>query len=570
MGHINSAFADNLHRWQQSGQPQAWVDARCGQWEPVDWFTLLGNLRHSEFWPLDPGEARALLERLRRERANLHRLIQSDLLRNWVEAHHGSWNHADWLALLDSLRNAGFWPIAFDAVGERLEELRAEWQNLRRWEQSGWPLRWIEEHHGAWSHSDWLALLRALRESEFWPLDLAAVGDVLERLKGPCRNFCRWIDSGEARQWVEARRGQWGHDDWLALLDHLRRSGYGPVDAEIVGRFLEESKRQYLNLRRWERSGQARTWVDAHQGQWTHDDWLALLDSLRRSEFWPMDPAAVGEVLAELRQEWQNLRRWQQSGQPLQWVEARGGAWEHKDWLALWEDLRRSEFWPLNYAAAEKLLMQTTAQWRNLRRWEEASQPWLWVKAHGGQWNHTDWQALLDTLQQSQYWPLDPEAVGAVLERVRQQYANLRRWRASGQPWQWLEAHQGHWGPDDWHALLATLRQSEFWPLEPALVLVELEALQEEKRNLCRWQESGEPRRWVQGRAGQWGHEDWLALLANLQRSAYWPLDPVAVGRVLEEARAEGQRSGGWPGPAWSEAGRAEMGEAPSGAKRAA
>ncbi len=58
------------------------------------------------------------------------------------------------------------------------------------------------------------------------------------------------------------------------------------------------------NLARWKASGQARAWVEAHRGVWNHNDWLALLDELRRSSFWPMQPDAVGAVLEEHKQEW--------------------------------------------------------------------------------------------------------------------------------------------------------------------------------------------------------------------------------------------------------------------------
>jgi hypothetical protein len=57
------------------------------------------------------------------------------------------------------------------------------------------------------------------------------------------------------------------------------------------------------NLRRWQESGQARAWVEAHQGRWDHDDWLALLEELRRSPFWPLQQDAVGRVLEELKLE---------------------------------------------------------------------------------------------------------------------------------------------------------------------------------------------------------------------------------------------------------------------------
>jgi hypothetical protein len=467
--------ADNLRRWYESGQPRAWVDSRCGHWGHADWLTLLGNLRHSEFWPLEPAEAGALLERLRRERANLGRLIQSRLPRRWVEARRGDWDHAAWLALLDGLRAAGFEPLHPEALLRVLEGLRAEWHNLRRWEDSGEPLRWLAARGGAWDHDDWLALVRALQRSEFWPLDLEAVGAVLERTKDGEGNLRRWLESGWPRRWVEAQRGGWGDAEWQALLEGLQRSEFWPLDPDAVRRALDEGRRRYWNLRRWEWSGQARAWVEARRGEWGHADWLALLEDLRQSEFWPLEPGAVGEVLRELQQDWQNLRRWQESGQGREWVEARQGRWGREDWLALLESLRRSEFWPLNPQAAEKEVRRVTAEWWNLRRWRESGQPWLWVKARGGQWGHADWLALLENLRQSQFWPLAPEAVGQVLEQVKREYGNLRRWVESGHPRRWVELRQGRWGLSDWRALLRALQQSEFWPLDPAMAQAALE-----------------------------------------------------------------------------------------------
>src|SRR6266436_5632190 len=44
------------------------------------------------------------------------------------------------------------------------------------------------------------------------------------------------------------------------------------------------------NVRRWRESGQAQAWIEVHKGQWNHDDWLKLLDTLKRSAFWPVKP----------------------------------------------------------------------------------------------------------------------------------------------------------------------------------------------------------------------------------------------------------------------------------------
>jgi hypothetical protein len=58
------------------------------------------------------------------------------------------------------------------------------------------------------------------------------------------------------------------------------------------------------NLRRWRASEQPRTWVEAHKGQWNHQEWIALLETLQRSSYWPMQPDEVGQVLEDVKAEW--------------------------------------------------------------------------------------------------------------------------------------------------------------------------------------------------------------------------------------------------------------------------
>ena len=57
------------------------------------------------------------------------------------------------------------------------------------------------------------------------------------------------------------------------------------------------------NLQRW-RQAAAMAWVTERQGQWNHAQWLHLLDQLRQSEYWPMDEEQIGRVLEETKQEW--------------------------------------------------------------------------------------------------------------------------------------------------------------------------------------------------------------------------------------------------------------------------
>jgi hypothetical protein len=292
-------LAENLQRWQASGQPLRWVEAHSGTWDHRDWLVLLANLRHTEFWPMDPDAVGAVLESLKQEKVNLRRWLASGEPRRWVEGQRGQWDHAAWLALLEKLEQSQFWPLRPDAVGRVLEDIRREWWNLRLWQDSGQARAWVEAHRGEWRHDDWLALLDTLRRSPYWPMDPAAVGEVLEQWKQRYWNCRRWEDSGHGRAWVEARQGRWDHDDWLLLVSELRQSQFWPLLPEAVGRALKRYRRELANLQRWEASGQARQWVESRQGRWDHDDWLALLGELAKSYYWPMAPAAVGRVLEE-------------------------------------------------------------------------------------------------------------------------------------------------------------------------------------------------------------------------------------------------------------------------------
>ncbi|MFN8443137.1 MAG: CHAT domain-containing protein [Caldilineaceae bacterium] len=57
-----------------------------------------------------------------------------------------------------------------------------------------------------------------------------------------------------------------------------------------------------------------------------------------------------------------------------------------------------------------------------LDRWRASDWPRSWVGAHRGQWNHADWEALLNDLRQSIYWPMESREVGLVLEELKREW----------------------------------------------------------------------------------------------------------------------------------------------------
>ena len=55
--------------------------------------------------------------------------------------------------------------------------------------------------------------------------------------------------------------------------------------------------------------------------------------------------------------------------------------------------------------------------------------------------------------------------------------------------------------------------------------------------NLKRWKLSSEPEEWVEEHLHGWNHNDWLGLLTSLHRTEHWPMEEAAIGQHLEMLR---------------------------------
>ena len=53
---------------------------------------------------------------------NIKRFAKTPIAMNFVKAHNGNWNHADWLKFLDEVKAKGYFPIDTDRVGLILED----------------------------------------------------------------------------------------------------------------------------------------------------------------------------------------------------------------------------------------------------------------------------------------------------------------------------------------------------------------------------------------------------------------------------------------------------------------
>jgi hypothetical protein len=108
------------------------------------------------------------------------------------------------------------------------------------------------------------------------------------------------------RDLVREQPGQLAEEDLAAIC---RLNGQGKEDLVELRRLAEQEMQRRRtagpaspeeNLRRWRQSA-APAWVATRRGQWNHQDWLDLLEGLKRSEYWPMNPNEIGQTLEELK-----------------------------------------------------------------------------------------------------------------------------------------------------------------------------------------------------------------------------------------------------------------------------
>jgi hypothetical protein len=56
-----------------------------------------------------------------------------------------------------------------------------------------------------------------------------------------------------------------------------------------------------ISLSEWATSEGPKQWVQEHNYNWDHQDWILLLEELRQSKYWPLDTNMVGTILEEIK-----------------------------------------------------------------------------------------------------------------------------------------------------------------------------------------------------------------------------------------------------------------------------
>src|SRR6266508_3538184 len=54
---------------------------------------------------------------------------------------------------------------------QQIDLRQAMWRNCQAWIDRGAPVRWVDEHRGSWNHQDWLGLLNSVKAGPFWPMN---------------------------------------------------------------------------------------------------------------------------------------------------------------------------------------------------------------------------------------------------------------------------------------------------------------------------------------------------------------------------------------------------------------
>ena len=63
----------------------------------------------------------------------------------------------------------------------------------------------------------------------------------------------------------------------------------------------------------------------------------------------------------------------------------------------------------------------------NLKKLRKSPIPMNFVKKQKGSWNHQDWLDFLKNLEEKQYFPIDTDKVGLILEEKKKQYLEAQK-----------------------------------------------------------------------------------------------------------------------------------------------
>lgn len=104
------------------------------------------------------------------------------------------------------------------------------------------------------------------------------------------------IPTKELDQWIKGRV-VWSHQEWVQLLENLRKKGYHQVVdnyewQKAVGKYLEEARMKNIKLP----TEELNQWLKTHRS-WDHNEWLGLLAQLRAKGYTMITDNEFGQTL---------------------------------------------------------------------------------------------------------------------------------------------------------------------------------------------------------------------------------------------------------------------------------
>ena len=63
-------------------------------------------------------------------------------------------------------------------------------------------------------------------------------------------NLKRFARTTTLINFIKRNDGNWTHEQWLELVENIKKKGYTPIDFDQVGLILEERKQKYLSKKK--------------------------------------------------------------------------------------------------------------------------------------------------------------------------------------------------------------------------------------------------------------------------------------------------------------------------------
>ena len=325
--------------------------------------------------------------------------------------------------------------------------------NIKRWKLSGEPQAWVSKHLHGWNHNEWIELLARLRKSQYWPMQEAAIGQLIETLRHEAMSDRQEAIQAQVASNFDtpllleaARTGD------IAGVQQLLKKGAN-VNATAPGGFTslylasQKGHREVVqalldkgaDVNAKDNDGKTALYMASQKGH--REVVQALLDkgadvnARDKVGYTALMWASYNgrrEVVQVLLDKGADVNARNKDGYTaLMWASLNGQSEVVQALLDKGADVNarnKDGYTALMLASGHREVVQalidkgadsSDLSGANINRWKLSGEPQAWVRKHLHGWNHNDWLELLASLRKSQYWPMDEAAIGQHLEMLR-------------------------------------------------------------------------------------------------------------------------------------------------------